>query len=109
MGKSQRDKGNRREREIVNMHRAAGIHAERVPLSGASRYQGNGSDVDIYPFGKDQAPLIGECKARGSGEGFLTIKRWLGENDVLWLCEDRAKPLVVLPWDVYQRILACCR
>jgi hypothetical protein len=41
-----RDKGARIEREIVNAHLGLGIKPERVPLSGASPYQGNGSDPD---------------------------------------------------------------
>jgi hypothetical protein len=46
MSKLSRDKGARIEREIVVAHVGLGIKAERVPLSGASRYQGNGSDPD---------------------------------------------------------------
>jgi Holliday junction resolvase len=53
MSKLSRDKGARIEREIVAAHKALGIKSERVPLSGASRYQGNGSDVDVYAFGPD--------------------------------------------------------
>jgi Holliday junction resolvase len=93
MSKMQRDKGARIEREIVDLHRALGIHAERVPLSGAVRYQGNGADVDIYPFGRDAAPLVGEVKARANGEGFATLDRWLGDNDLLFLRRNGAEPL----------------
>ena len=32
-------------------HTELGIAAERVPLSGAPRYRGNGADVDLYVFG----------------------------------------------------------
>jgi hypothetical protein len=80
MSKLSRDKGTRIEREIVAAHEALGIKAERVPLSGASRYQGNGSDVDVYAFGPDGAPLVCEVKARASGEGFATLERWLGRQ-----------------------------
>jgi hypothetical protein len=38
-----------------------------VPLSGSARYQGNGCDIDVYVFGPDAAPLVGEVKARGEG------------------------------------------
>ena len=100
MGKASRDKGARRERELVNLHKAAGIPAERVPLSGAVRYQGNGADLDVYPRGRD-APLVCEVKARANGEGFATITRWLADHDALFLIEDRAEPLVVLPWRVW--------
>lgn len=105
MSRASRDKGARIERELVALHRDLGIHAERVPLSGASRYQGNGADIDVYAFGADAAPLVGEVKARASGEGFATIERWLGENDVLFLRRDRADPMVVLPWRVWERLL----
>jgi hypothetical protein len=37
MGRTSRDKGARIEREIVEQHKLIGIHAERYPLSGASR------------------------------------------------------------------------
>jgi Holliday junction resolvase len=76
MSRLSRDKGARIEREIVT---ELGIKAERVPLSGASRYRGNGSDVDVYTFGPDAAPLVCEVKARASGKGFATLERWLGD------------------------------
>jgi len=106
MGVKSRRKGQRLEREIVELHREAGIHAERVPLSGASRYQGNGADVDVYPFGRDAGPLVTEVKGRASGAGFATIERWLGENDALFLRRDRATPLIVLPWRTWLRMIA---
>ena len=105
MGKSSRDKGLRRERQIVALHADLGVHAERVPLSGASRYQGNGADLDVYPFSRDGPPLCGEVKARRSGAGFVTIEKWLGDNDMLFLVRDRQEPMVVLPWDTWRRLL----
>lgn len=112
MGKPSRDKGARREREIVARHIEVGCHAERVPLSGATRYKNNGADVDIYAFGKDAAPLVGEVKARADGSGFAVIERWLGENDMLFLVRDQElpgqpapPPLVVLPFATWQRLL----
>jgi hypothetical protein len=35
----------RAEREIVAAHAELGIAGERVPLSGAARYRGNGADT----------------------------------------------------------------
>jgi hypothetical protein len=112
MGKASRDKGARREIAIVARHRNIGVKAERVPLSGASRYRGNGADVDIYPFGPDAAPLLCEVKARENGEGFKTIEAWLGDHDVLFLQRDQEavgqpapEPLVVIPWRVWDRFL----
>ena len=48
MGKASRDKGKRRERQVVALHTDLGVHAERVPLSGATAYQGGGYDVEVY-------------------------------------------------------------
>ncbi len=104
MGKASRDKGLRRERAIVDLHRKCGIHAERVPLSGALRYRGNGADVDIYVRGRE--PLKAEVKARGEGSGFRTLERWLGSNDVLFLIRDRATPLVVVPLHVWMEVVS---
>ena len=70
MGKASRDKGLRRERALVEIHKQSGIPAERVPLSGATRYRGNGADIDIYVRGAAEPPLVAEVKARGDGEGF---------------------------------------
>ncbi len=105
MGKPSRDKGQRRERQIVALHVDLGIHAERVPLSGASRYQGNGADIDVYVDGKDAGALVGEVKARAAGQGFVTIEKWLGENDMLFLVRDRQEPMVVVPWATWERLL----
>ena len=102
MSASQRDKGQRIERELMELHRQLGLRAERVPLSGASRYQGNGSDVDVYAFGPDEAPLVCVVKARRNGEGFATLERWPGENDVLFLRRNNVEPLVALPWRTLQ-------
>jgi hypothetical protein len=104
VSRSQRDKGARVEREIVNAHRAIGLHAERVPLSGASRYQGNGADIDVHVPWRS-GPLVGECKARGSGEGFAVIERWLGENDFLVLKRNNAPPMYVVPERVWNELL----
>ena len=111
MGRASRDKGARRERDIVNMHRQAGIRAERVPLSGAAHYQGAAHDVDIYPrVGAatsswfSSVPICAEIKARKKFPAWLTD--WLADNDALILVEDRAdQPLVVLPWTTWERII----
>jgi hypothetical protein len=103
MGKPSRDKGLRRERAIVEIHTKCGLRAERVPLSGATHYRGNGADVDLYVRGV--APLKAEVKARGEGNGFRTLERWLGDNDALFLWRDRAAPFVVLPLHVWLEIV----
>jgi hypothetical protein len=56
--------------------------------------KGNGADADLYAFGPDAARIVCEVTARASCEGFMTLKRWLGGTDDLFL--DRADPLVML-------------
>jgi Holliday junction resolvase len=104
-GARHRRKGDRLEREVVVRHRALGIHSERYPLSGASRFRGKGHDVDIYPFGPDEAPLVGEVKGRKNGSGFIRLEKWLGEHDALFLRKNKADPLVLLPWRVWALLL----
>jgi hypothetical protein len=106
MGRLSRDKGLRRERAIVELHLRCGIHAERVPLSGASHYQGNGADVDIYAQGRAAPPLSAEVKARADGSGFKRLEQWLGEHDALFLWRDRQAPLVVLPLHIWLDLLS---
>ena len=102
MGKASRDKGLRRERAIVDVHRKSGIHAERVPLSGALGYRGNDADVDLYVRGA--LPVKTEVKARGDGAGFKTLLRWIENKDALVLIQDRTMPLVVVRFDVWLEI-----
>jgi Holliday junction resolvase len=104
-GARHRRKGDRVEREIVDRHRALGIHAERYPLSGASKFRSSGHDVDLYLFGRDEVPAVAEVKGRKNGTGFTTIERWLGEFDVLFLRRDNADPLIVLPWRMWTRLV----
>ena len=105
MSKSQRDKGARAEREIVDRHKTVGVHAERYPLSGGSRFRGSGDDVDVYPLGREAAPFVAEVKARKNGAGFAQLEKWLGEYQVLFLRRDRADPLVLLPWSSWVALL----
>lgn len=105
MSASERRKGNRVECEIVNLHKAMGVHAERYPLSGASHFRGQGYDLDVYAFGKDEAPAVAEVKARKEGTGFALLERWLGDYDVLFLKRDRQQPMVVIPWRMWCRLI----
>jgi hypothetical protein len=105
-GARHRRKGDAVEREIVQRHKDIGVHAERYPLSGASRFRGSGHDLDLYVFGKDETPLVGECKARKGGAGFTTLERWLGEFDLLVLRRNHADPMIVLPWRIWARLIA---
>jgi hypothetical protein len=89
-------------------HRAAHHRssiAGRLPrvrfLTGAGR----DNPSDIYAFGREAAPLVAECKARGNGGGFVQLERWLGEYDLLVLKRAYADPLVLLPWRIWARLL----
>ena len=105
MGRLSRDKGCRGEREIVRLHKAMKIPAERVPLSGAMNYQQNAEDVDIYPFGKDEGALVCQVKRQGTSAGWKTILGQLGEADALFFRTDRTEWNVMVPMRVWRRLL----
>lgn len=89
-GKRSREKGNRAEREAVAILQAAGIAAERVPLSGAAggRFA---SDLSVPVLGRDRRIEV-KCRA----DGFALVYRWLADNYGLVLRADRSEPLIVL-------------
>ena len=93
-GARHRRKAGRIEREVVDRHRALGVHAERYPLSGSTRFRGAGHDVDVYVFGSGEAPLVAEVKGRKNGAGFTTLEKWLGEYDLLILRRNHADPMI---------------
>ena len=99
----QRNKGARVERDIVNRHKALGVHAERVPISGASTYT-HPYDVDVYPFGLCFEPMVAEVKAEQRAIPKTIIKQ-LGEADLLFMKPDRQDPYVFMPWATWARIL----
>ena len=98
-GARHRRKGDRVERELVELHRG------RYPLSGASQFRGSGHDLDVYAW-PEEAPLVAECKARKSGAGFKQLEHWLGEYDALFLRRSHADPLVVNPWRIWAAMLS---
>lgn len=93
MGRSSKRKGDRIERELVALHRELGIEAARVPLSGAA---GGDFSGDLH-LTLGERRLRAEVKTRGNGDGFKTLERWLGGNDLLFLRRDWAEPPVLLP------------
>lgn len=98
-------KGDNVERAMVQRHLEIGVHAQRVDARLAQFGADKSHDIDIYARGKDAAPLCGEVKARKNGEGFATLERWVGDNDILFLKRNNAEPMVVLPWRVWSEIL----
>lgn len=118
MGRASPRKGARVEREIVKLHQRIGVKAERVPLSGAARYQGNGEDVDVYIRGANQAPAVCQVKAinpLSARDGTKTVVKALGDADVLFIRYDAEPggaappPLVVLPWRTWELLLRGAR
>ena len=101
MGKSQRDKGSRVERELVNRLKDSGVTAQRVPLSGmCAGYKG---DIELQVGGE---PWVAEVKSRAQASGWRMVKVWLGENDLLFLREDGVKdPLVVMNWNRFMDLM----
>jgi len=95
---SAKQKGYRLERKIVELHKAAGIAAERMPLSGAAGGQFTGDIVIDNEW-------RGEIKARKNGDGFKVLEKWLGNQDLLFLRRDRQEPLIVMPWSTYVHML----
>lgn len=92
-----KQKGDRIEREIVDLHKEINIPAQRVPLSGAAGGVFTG-DVVI-------GDMRAEVKCRASGSGFKTLELWLGSNDLLFLRRDRQQPLIVMPWTTYEKLM----
>jgi hypothetical protein len=90
VGRASRDKGNRSERSIVNAFLEAGVHSERVPLSGAAGGSYTG-DLTVAVGSED---WLAEAKCRATG--FKQLYDWLGSNRLLFVKSDRNPQLVVL-------------
>lgn len=98
-------KGANVERQMVKRHQDLGIHAQRVDARLGQFGADKSHDIDVYARGKDEAPLCGEIKARKNGEGFMTLERWVGDNDFLLLKRNNADPIVTMPWRVWAELL----
>lgn len=95
MGKAQKIKGSRVERELAHM-----INGTRIPLSGASKHLGQAYTGDVVGMG-----MTFEVKARK--DGFKQLYQWLSEPavDALAIKADRKEFLVVLPlWKLQELI-----
>lgn len=103
MANRQKQKGDRAERGIVKKLVGIGVDAQRVPLSGAAGgyFGGDLTIKDLPGLGN----LLGEVKSRAGGGGFKLLEKWMGSNDLLFLKRDHQEPLVVMPWEVFERFL----
>ena len=95
-------KGTGYENEVRDNLIELGIKATRVPRSGAE--PGYPGDVKFtLPGGAGDC--LGECKRRKGTSGFATIKRWLGDHDVLFTRADHDETFVHMPWRTWVRLI----
>jgi hypothetical protein len=99
--------GNRR--QILEHVTSAPPATPIADMVEASRFPGSGHDVDIDAFDTGEGPLVAEVKSRRSGAGFVTLEKWLGEYDCLFLRRNCAEPMVLLRWRVWAALLARVR
>ena len=98
MGKSQRDKGNRVERELNKYFQQQGFFSKKVPLSGAvDHFKG-----DLILKLMDKEFQI-EVKARKNG--FKTIYQFLNSNDILAITANNKPFLLVFEIDKFIEIV----
>jgi len=98
MGAREKRKGTRGEREVAGKLKEGGLHAERVPLSGAA--PGLPGDVRVHVAGRE---LLGEVKRRRSG--FKELYTWLSGHDLLFMRADRSDWLVCMRLDLFLWLL----
>ncbi len=100
MTNKSRNKGDREEREVINLLRSLGVSCERTLESGKRPDGSNTWDITIYP--DPNSILRGECKVRA--DGFKQIYDWL-KNDFLTIRADRKERLYVIPERFFIKLL----
>ena len=106
MGRMQRNKGARVERQIVKLHADEGIDCTRVPLSGASAHT---AKCDLLLLGGPREGGFGvEVKARRNAKGFARIVHRIDESAAGFIALDALVEDVTLycmTWHVYVRLV----
>lgn len=74
-------------------------------LSLRVRSMRSGQDLDMYIFGREEAPIRAEVKGRKNGGGFVQLERWLSEFDLLAPRRNDADPIIVLPWRTWAQLI----
>ena len=90
MSSPSKAKGNRFEREVVDMAKAQGLDAERAYASNGKSF-GEEEDVDVKIAG-----MLGQCKRR------KRIAKWIkppDSCDMALVREDRGKTYVIMEYD----------
>lgn len=93
-------KGDRLERDVVNLHRDLDIPSERTLEKGARSDGSPTWDIDLYVKGVEEAPMIGECKNQEKIGDY--IWDWLGDNDFLVMKKNRKERLYVIPERIWK-------
>ena len=92
-GAGPRRKGSRAEREVVKLLNDAGMHAKRVPLSGAAEgYEGDVACSDL--------PEPIEVKV--GSQVPVTVFRWLDGKRTLFMRRDRGEWIVAMRWSDFR-------
>lgn len=103
MASRSKQKGDRAEYKIRDRFNEMGLDCSRVPLSGALGGQYSG---DLHIRGLFKRTLTAEVKCRKKSNVFWkTVQKFLGENDALFLIEDRKEPLVVMEFKLLQEVM----
>lgn len=106
MGRMQRNKGARIERQLVHLHEDAGIACKRVPMSGASK---TFARCDLLVLGgREHGGLDVEVKARAKGAGFKRVMHKIEEAAAGFVTLDavaEGRRLVCMTWSVYVELV----
>lgn len=92
-------KGNTFERDLVNQAREKGLHAKRVPLSGAAEHF-KGDVILRSSWEQDYC-----IEAKWRGDGFRQIYGWMQGKDALVIKADHEEPLCILPYKNFLDLL----
>lgn len=95
-------KGTGYENEIRDNLIKLGLEAKRQPRSGAE--QGYPGDV-VFRLPGARNDLVAECKRRKGTSGFATIKRWIGDHDILFTRADHDETFVHMPWKMFVKLI----
>jgi len=95
-----KEKGDREERQLVDLLRKNGFNCERT-LERGKRSDGSDTwDIDLYV----SQDLKIECKMRG-GNAFTRLYNWINGRDILTLRSDRKQRLYVVTENLMLKIL----
>lgn len=98
MASRSKAKGDRFERQVVDLLKSYGFEAAKVPLSGAAGGKFSG-DVHFNKPGSREVWTV-ECKSRDGARYFKTLIDWKGNHDILLLRETgNTTPFVFMNFD----------